>query len=637
MLQEGKSDEDIISLCSVLQSRHPEATWVYREIGAARLRQQHWADAVAPLLKAVKLDGKDVLSWENLGLSYFNLGRLASSKKALDRALVLEKDRPYGSLICSWISVHAPDEDQAMHPKFKLKYPLYFLSEAYRAFQKSLCHMFNGALCTAVPLLITCDEYLRHYMSMDGKTVAAFKLKGDIAFLQFKTKTLAKILSDEEVQLSQLVEHREGAKSSTKRAYAKAIHLRPCESSLWSNMCLSFGEKISSEEDEDENLLAPVETVERCLRASVQLRPDSFRNWFLLGCFMFSRNPSLSKYSLIRALQLNKKDFKAWECLSKVMDMESLEQGFCERQAQAYKEDNLDVWSRVVSSKCNTDSDIYSRINVADVFGPHLMESYMQACFADDAPDGSMAFPAALTASCLDPFNPDLLVSLWLTSLRYGKFKTCEKICRLFHDEMQGTPVGAEIGASSLWNIGMYHVSNITGTSVTESLLPFSFANDPEYAKKLSEYIQKAWINDTMKSQMLFFLFDTILTFYRMYPAKYEDSMVAIKDLLLHSKRCIENISGNILLRLNTLYEIIDQTEGIEGLLLKLQKDWCPFLRQHREFSTLVEAANCLSDKVGTLNNTIDISDQDLSVDDPVKKDTWIKTLHMYPWMMVSV
>lgn len=635
MLREGKSNDEVIKLCSLLQTKHQNAVWVYREIGAAELRQKHWSEAVGPLLKAVKLDGKDAQSWENLGLSYFNLGRLASSKKALDRALNLDKNRPYSNLIRAWIHTHVALES-AEHGR-EVSSPLYFMTQAYQLYRQSMRHIIRGALCTAKPLLEKCWEDLTKCISMDGTICAAHKLRGDVAFVKLKIDILGKMMNGERVHLDQGLKDWDKAKVSIRRSYAKAIHLRPYESTLWSNMSLSLGTRKSREHHVDINLLASFETVERCLRAGIRLQPDSSKHWLYLGSFLLHHDPGLSKYAFVRSLQLDQKGFNAWECMTKILGNDSLEKGFCERQAQTYKEDDLDVWSRIISSKCDTESEIYSRINVADLFGPHLMESYLRTCFAEDAAGGSPAYAAALTASCLDPFNPDLLLSLWLLSLRYGKFDMSRNMYDVFHDEMHGAAVFSEI--PGLLTTVLSHLATTAEGEVLGLQLPPFSANNPEYARSLAKYLKESPACDSVYPQLVLYLFETIITFYREQPTKLSDCMDAIREILLYGSRCIYDFvsthQDELSSRLNTMYVLIGETEGRDVELKMLQTEMGSFSEENKTIPYLFEIAKKIL--ITRENKTVASNHATDSSEECVCRVELIKTLHMYPWMMVPL
>ena len=631
MLKGGKTDEDVIHLCSILYSRHPEATWVYREIGGAQLRRRQWSKAVAPLLKAVKLDSRDALSWENLGISYYNLGRLASSKKALDRAIDLDRSRPYSNLILSWISTSIMASSHTRELRSEVESPLHFLSQAYKYFRESMHHIMRGALSTADPLLRLCSAHVEKCISMDGTICAALKLHGDVTFVQSKIYILVRIMNAEEIESSELWKNWEKDMLSVKRTYAKAIHLRPYESSLWSNMCLSL--TTYKQENQDQNILASLETVDRCLRAGIRLQPESSKNWLSLGCFLLRHSPNLARYAFSRSLQLDNKNFSAWECISSVIDEKSLEMGFCQQQAQACKEDSLDVWSRIIASKCNAESDMYSRINVADIFGATIMDAFIETCLTEDAADGPAAFSATLTANCLDPLNTDLLMSLWIFGLRYGKFGICKRIYNAFHDQIQGTAAFPDVEKISE-SLSIGHPANEDMTA-----LPIFTANDPEYAKKVLRVLHDKRIDVAMQPQLLFYMFESILTFYRAQPSMYTDSMHAIKSLLVYGATHIDTFVSTyneaLIARLNAFYEMIDEIEGKEVLLSKLETDACPFFGQHPDFLTLLESAKSIVGKIMMEKdkNSCSPDDQATDLSDRV---AIIKKLHLYPWKILS-
>lgn len=622
MLKEGKSNQDVINLCSILRERHPDAIWVYREIGAAELRRKEWSKAIPPLLKAVKLDGKDALSWENLGLTYYNLGRLASARKSLNRAFELDKKRQYTNLMRAWLSVSIkPDLHSGCHP-CSVDSPLYYLSEAYKLFQEAMRHIMRGALCTAKVQLDECSKHLKKCIHGDGTLSAAHKLQGDVTFIRLKIDVLTKVVSGQEVGQAEMLETWDGAKRSIRRAFAKAIHLRPFESSLWGNMCLSLGTKYSKSEWMDLGILAPSEIVERCLMAGIRLEPDSSRNWLSLGCFLLNRDPFLSKYALLRSLQLNKKNFNAWECMSNVTAQDSLEMDFCHQQAQAFKEDSLDVWSRIVQSKCDAGSDLYSKINVAAVFGPKLMESFMGKSFSEDAKDGSTAFAAALTAQCLDPLNPDLFVSLWMASLRYGKFGVCRRLYGVFFETLEKTMVPSAVAPT--WKIGLSHIDEEGIPS-----LPIVCPTDPDSAKKVIQYLNESNLDATCP-ELLLYLFDCILTLYHWQSTEYSDCTCAIKKILVLGSKHIENFANAyqepLISRLGTFYEIVDQAEGTDFLLSKLKADISPFLGDLPGLSAVSEATRSWINKITNENkcNPAEYS-KDIDV---------LKAIHSYPWMM---
>ena len=74
LLWQGKTDEELIQFLAHLSKTQTAAVWTHRETAAAEMRLGHWEAAVGHLLKAVKLREKDAMSWENLGICFFNMG-----------------------------------------------------------------------------------------------------------------------------------------------------------------------------------------------------------------------------------------------------------------------------------------------------------------------------------------------------------------------------------------------------------------------------------------------------------------------------------------------------------------------------------------------------------------------------------
>jgi len=459
LLKQGKTDEEIIQFCSALYSKHTDAVWAYREIGGAELRLKHWDKAIAPLLKAVKLDKTDAMSWENLGLAYFNLGKIASATKALDRAIQLDARRTYARVILSWIQVHVktsenPNSKHIVDSSYEAS-PLVHFSKAYSLYREASYHMMKGAIRTAEPLLASSQQHVTLFLQADGTNASAFKLLGDAMFLKQKINTLISVLDyDGESTTGFSREAWEDSRTKIRRAYSKAIHLAPSVSPMWCNICLSLSSHFPKKYLDDvidrpiddtygEALLAPQDTIDRCLRASLRLHPNSSESWRLLCAFLANKDTERAKYCLIRALQLDKKDFMAWHILYTILDEGSMEKGYCRQQAQSCKEDNsVDPWSYLLASKCSETSDIATRMNVVDVFGPELMELYMQNAFKNKtSPDASMSFSAAKVGACLDPLNPDLLTVLCLASLRTsGKTEVPERLQHALGDWLPPCP-----------------------------------------------------------------------------------------------------------------------------------------------------------------------------------------------------
>ena len=457
LLKQGKKDEEIIQFCSALYSKYTDAIWVYREIGGAELRLKHWDKAIAPLLKAVKLDKSDAMSWENLGIAYFNLGKIASATKALDRAIQLDARRTYARVILAWIQVHVKTSknsngNDGVDSSYDAS-PLVHFSKAYSLYREASYHMMKGALHTAEPLLVSSQQHVMLFLHADGTNASAFKLLGDTLFLKQKINTVISVsdYDGEATRFSQ--EAWEDSRTQIRRAYAKAIHLAPSESPMWCNMCLSLSSHFPKkylnavidrpiDDTYGEALLAPQDTIERCLRASLRVQPDSSQSWRLLGAFLANKDTERAKYCLIRALQLDKKDFMAWHTLYTIQDEGSMEKGYCRQQAQSCKEDiSMDPWSYFLTSKCSETSDIATRINVVDAFGPELMELYMQDSIINNtSPDASMILSAAKVGACLDPLNPELLRVLCLASLISGNTELPEKLQHALGDWLPPCP-----------------------------------------------------------------------------------------------------------------------------------------------------------------------------------------------------
>jgi tetratricopeptide (TPR) repeat protein len=325
-----------------LSRSQDDATWVYRELGAAEMRRGRWEDAVGYLLKAVKLRERDALSWENLGVCFFNVGRADSAKKALAKALALDPTRTYGNAVLAWA---IPRE--AAPPEGAPRNDVELLSQAYRHFKDAVRHMFKGAVSTALESLAASGERAAR---CSRRLVAASKLLGDVAFLQLK------LLGENGP---------DGLKGQARRCYAKAIHLAPNQACLYRNPCV-----------EPPRLLeAPVAA--RCLEAS--LRIDGESSWGVVGAH------SRSRYALIRALMLDKKNFLAWQALERVAGSEE-ERQYCHAQVKQLHREENDMWARVLASKMDPDasksrskssSDLWSRMQVAELVGPELVRAYL--------------------------------------------------------------------------------------------------------------------------------------------------------------------------------------------------------------------------------------------------------------------
>lgn len=345
------------------------------------MRLRHWEKAIAYLLKAVKLRERDAMSWENLGLCFFNMGRLESAKKAIARALAIDSTRSYSRVVMAWVDMvgssgasslaqgkKTQDSRTLGNPVLsgsKSLHDLELLSLAYRHFKDALRHLFKGAIDTCRESLAACG---RHASSCSSNILSANKLLGDVAFLRLK-------LAGVRLGCTGADEGRDEAR----RWYAKAIHLAPNQACLYRNLCIEMP-----------NIVDP-DVAERCVEASLRLsmnystigngsngaddaQADLSSSWSAAGTLQGSR------YALIRALMLDRKDFQAWQALEALPSTSEDERMFCRTNLkQLHKEEN-DVFARVLTSKMDpesSESDLFSRMQVAEILGPELMSLYL--------------------------------------------------------------------------------------------------------------------------------------------------------------------------------------------------------------------------------------------------------------------
>ena len=367
MLRQGKTNEELIQFLTHLSMTQTAALWTHREIAAAEMRLQHWEAAVGHLLKAVKLRERDAVSWENLGVCFFNVGRLDSAKKATSRALAIDPASAYGNALMAWLggpgatSGLAQRRSEWQHQR-RVRAPrhdLELLSEAYRHFKDAMRHLLKGAVRTSLESLEACGELAA---LCNGNIIAASKLLGDVAFLQLKLE-----------RGGQTGGHR------AIRRYAKAIHLAPNQACLYRNLCT-----------ENPRLVAP-EIAVRCLEASLRLSMEGGggglldvgdagsageleSSWSAIGTRRGSR------YALIRALMLDRKDFQAWQALEGLASTSEEERAYCRMHVKQLHREEKDIFARILASKMDPESpssDLFSRMQVAEIIGPELMSVYL--------------------------------------------------------------------------------------------------------------------------------------------------------------------------------------------------------------------------------------------------------------------
>lgn len=359
MLRQGKTNEELIQFLSHLSRTQTAAVWTYREIAAAEMRLRHWEAAVGHLLKAVKLRERDAMSWENLGVCFFNMGRLDSAKKATSRALAIDPTGTYGNALMAWLGGPGSMADLAQ-PQRRAKaapsgppHDLEILSEAYRHFKDAMRHLLRAAVRTSLESLDACGQLAARCR---GNTITANKLLGDVAFLQLKLQG-----GQTDGQLGRLAVRR----------YTKAIHLAPNQPCLYRNLCI-----------ENPRLVAP-DVVARCLEASLRLSMEGVyagetgnlaSSWSAVGMRQGSR------YALIRALMLDRKNFEAWQALEGLANTSQDERAYCQTHVKQLHREEKDIFALILASKMDPESlssDLFSRMQVADVIGRELMSVYL--------------------------------------------------------------------------------------------------------------------------------------------------------------------------------------------------------------------------------------------------------------------
>ena len=366
MLRQGKTDEELIQFLAHLSKTQTAAVWTHRETAAAEMRLEHWEAAVGHLLKAVKLSEKDAMSWENLGICFFNMGRLDSTRKAINRALAIDPTRTYSKVILSWVDmivVSGSSRQSARTSRECRPHDLELLSEAYQQFKDAMRHLFKGAVSTSLESLEACGKAAAR---CTRNVIAAEKLLGDVAFLRLKLRGES---------------HLESAKQEARQHYAKAIHLAPNRSCLYRNLCAS------------PPTLVPSDVTSRCLEASLRLDgcggagcgdrgtgdvEDSIdavqASWRAVGTHCKSR------YALIRALMLDRKDFASWQALERLPSTSEDERAYCHGHVKQLHKEERDIFARILASKMDPESassDLFSRMQVGELFGPELMAVYL--------------------------------------------------------------------------------------------------------------------------------------------------------------------------------------------------------------------------------------------------------------------
>jgi len=361
LLRQGKTNEELIQFLSHLSRTQTAAVWTHREIAAAEMRLRHWESAVGHLLKAVKLRERDAMSWENLGVCFFNMGRADSAKKATSRALAIDPTGTYSNALMAWLGGPGSMADLAQprrHAKAAPSGPPHdveLLSEAYRHFKDAMRHLLRAAVRTSLESLAACGQLAAQCR---GNTIAANKLLGDVAFLQLKLQG-----GQTDGQLSRLAVRR----------YAKAIHLAPNQACLYRNLCT-----------ENPRLVA-TDVEARCLEVSLRLSMEGVdagdvgnlaSSWSAVGTRQGSR------YALIRALMLNMKDFEAWQALEGLASTSEDERAYCRTHVKQLHREEKDIFARILGSKMDPDSrsssgHLFSRMQVAEIIGPELMSAYL--------------------------------------------------------------------------------------------------------------------------------------------------------------------------------------------------------------------------------------------------------------------
>ena len=342
LLRQGKTDEELIQFLGHLSRTQTAAVWTHREIAAAEMRLEHWEAAVGHLLKAVKLREKDAMSWENLGICFFNMGRLDSANKAIGRALAIDPTRTYGNIVMDWIDMvrtsggsaggsaggtigdtnsasGGPGGRRGAKRGHRPSHDLELLSEAYRHFKDAMRHMYKGAVATSLESLTACGQCAAQ---CGRNVIAAEKLLGDVAFLRFKLG--GGMTTDACV-----------GPVAARRHYATAIHLAPNRACLYRNLCATPPDLVSAD------------VAARCLEASLRLdgggggggsgtggtgdEPEELdvdtlsEAWSAVG----TRGGRNSRYALIRALMLDRKKFAAWQALEALPNVSEDERAYC--------------------------------------------------------------------------------------------------------------------------------------------------------------------------------------------------------------------------------------------------------------------------------------------------------------------
>jgi TolB-like protein/Tfp pilus assembly protein PilF len=93
----------------------PGEDWVFSLKGYIERRQGHWEECIRDLERATELDPRNVLTLQQLALTYEQLRRYGKEKSALERILAFEPNDPVTKSLCAFVELDSKADTRPLH------------------------------------------------------------------------------------------------------------------------------------------------------------------------------------------------------------------------------------------------------------------------------------------------------------------------------------------------------------------------------------------------------------------------------------------------------------------------------------------------------------------------------------------
>jgi tetratricopeptide (TPR) repeat protein len=330
------------------------------------------------------------------------------------------------------LTLGAPLKALASHEsalKLDPDHPAALLGAAEALTASAGAYIAEGALAAAAGELGRAAELAGRCAAKNGALVSAWKQLGDVLLLARNAPPEAGENGGGSGAAVAAWRGRVTAVQRARRAYLKALHLRPSSAPAWHDVACAFYHESQLQRAHsaaaNAGATAPPAALrtaaEACLRGALRLDPSSAELWAALGVTCTDR--TAAEYCLSRSLQLEPRESSAWVALARLY-IDAGERSLAERCLQQGRSQDpavATIWEAMAALAALGDGPAAARER-AD-FNEHAVGlgagaegllGYAQAALAGGktAAGAGDAYAAACRAATLDPLNPAAL-NVW--------------------------------------------------------------------------------------------------------------------------------------------------------------------------------------------------------------------------------